>query len=245
MNEDEDTADATVYVYLNAGGGCAYPIERTGLSADDAERLILEGIASINEAAVTAPRIEYGGRVCHDTYVLLSNDPDEQVALDAAYAETWNGETGGLPLGITVMGVPCSKFDEGNDPGGQAAARLRPGFAGVVFKAFQDDDGQMCPRSTFYKVAGVDGKECGTDAPGVAGSDCDVNSDDVECDCIDGDGGLDYQGRHTCQIDDLVNMTGQYTACECLDRGYDAFNLGDGSANPNEPELDSRWTRAG
>lgn len=229
LDASAQTADAVVHVYLNAGPGCVRPIERTGLSADDAERLVEAALASFNEASVTTPRLVYGGRVCHETLMRVLPGQEQEDA-EAAYKQAWAEAEPNKPLGITIQATVCEAMaGTGESIGGVAAMRSRDGFGEIVFKPLVDDTGSLCPRTDFYQSTGTHEQECGTDEPGVPGSPCEED-DEIACTCLDGDDGNPYSGKHECN-EDL-----QFGPCLCRNRGYESYNLGDGQAHPVEPD---------
>jgi hypothetical protein len=266
-------SEESIHVYLNAGAdedapACPYDIRRTGLLIEDAESILRAVIVSVNDSSSTKPRLVYGGRVCHDTLVrnFINDAPAELVAMNDYHA-TWTAAQPNDPPGIVVQASPCAanagagelfdaiawavSFDRGpldSVAPVDVALRALPGAGNIVFKAFQDDDGQLCPRIPFPPMmssanqsasVGNAKPECIADAMGnPTGLSCPTLGAQQACTCKDLES-IDesYNGYYVCFDPDAMDPNNdlQWSACKCRNRGYEARNIGDGTSNPNEP----------
>lgn len=209
-----------IFVYINAGPD--FSLARTGLSLEDTELLVNTMISSFNESGVTLPRLVYGGRVFHDT-IYDSGKGEED------YKELWNLNAGGRPLGVRINAVSCAADAPDHELiAGNARAVRGHGFATIDLTPFLDKVGTVCQRAgEAVSCASVPAD------PDPSGTKCTDPDMQIECSCTEGP----PVGAHKCQDpdDDDGDPTMFLTGCLCTSLGYDAYNVGDGQANPLEP----------
>lgn len=221
----------TIYVYINAPESegdppCPQDVRRSGISIIDFENVVQSTIASINDSSAVTPRLVYNGRVCHETNYSCGD------ANLSDYADDFESITG-RPPGVTIQVREC-----GTNVGGIAAALscVRTQFGEraaslVSLTAFQADDGTLCSRSEAFTY---DNPQCHFDEPNdPTGTPCSEPNEEMMCTCKDlvapGD---NYDGKHVCTTAD---GSLEWSPCRCRNRGYEAYNRGDGQAHPNEP----------
>lgn len=223
-----------IHVYINApdegdaGAWCPRDVRRSGLSVTDVENLTRTTIAAMNDAAATTPRLVYGGRVCHDTFFRCRTDDGDNSSIEE-YIAAWNVHEPNLPLGVVIEGAGCGysggyagiKYCDRGDWGATAAET-------VSLKSLFESEGVLCPRSSTLTEVN---DNCHIDAdPDPTGAPCTPQDMPPQCTCLDYDEpGEDYPGQYLCE--DSV-----WSACKCSNRNYEVFGIGDGLANPAEPQ---------
>ena len=215
-----------IHVYINVG---QVNIARLGLPIDDIERLVRAAIAAYNESGATLPRLTYGGRVFHDTRWTLPDGVDPVTAVQA-YKQAWVDQLGpDRPFGITIQADLCP--DRKPRSVANTLALSVPGNVGfetITFNPFWDDNQVVCPRGTGNTGGSVN---CASQSNPEAtpGTACPQPGDTAPCACTAGP-----PGEHRCELSDNDQLV--WSGCFCTERTYQAYNLGDGTSHPEEPD---------
>lgn len=225
--------DREIFVYINDD---EVSIARVGLDIDDIERLVRAVLAAYNESSVALPRLTYGGRVSHNTLRL----PGKQ---HATYQNEWATAEPSKPLGITIQAVKCRKDSNEWSQVVDAIASgsqfgPKAGFGQVTFTAFWDDNEVVCQRTGKGVVEDISVPADPDPSDTACNQDGEWNTEDdkpIPCTCNEGP-----QGQHECQLKNSI-----WSGCLCTGRGYEAYNLGDGTAHPLEPPYIDRLGPSG